>query len=102
MSKNIVRQFLIVAVVAWLGIGIAGCGKSISGKYVGGNGTMSIEFDHGKATVDGVTGGSESDDYTMDGDKITVKTGVANGDMIFTQNPDGSLTYMGIKFTKAD
>ena len=102
MVKNIVRQILVVAVVAWLGIGVVGCGKSVSGKYVSTNGQISIVFDHGKATVEGLTGGSDSDDYTMDGDKITIKTGAGLGSVVLTQNSDGSLDGMGMKFTKAD
>jgi len=85
---SFVRRLLAVGMIACLGASIAGCGKKVDGKYVAEGGIASIEFKSGKAILTSA-GISETDDYTIDGDKITVKSKA--GDLLFTIMQDGSL-----------
>jgi hypothetical protein len=59
----------------------------------------SIEFSGGKATLSDMTGHTETDDYTVEGNTVTVKS--KNGDVKFTIMQDGSLEGMLGTFKKA-
>ena len=96
-SKSATLVGVVLAVS--LGLGIAGCKPKIDGKYTAAEGAVSIEFKSGKATLSGM-GQSETADYTVDGDKITVKT-KDSGDVVFTIQPDGSIQGNGVTFKKA-
>jgi hypothetical protein len=71
-----------------------GCGSKVDGKYSGMLGMLTIEFKSGKAIVTSKALGntsSETDDYTVDGDTVTVKTKTKDGDIVFKIQKDGSL-----------
>ena len=72
-------------------VGLAGCSKSIDGKYVMQGGMAAVEFKGGKAilTSQGLgTTETETADYKQEGDKITVKSKM--GDMVFTLTKEGT------------
>jgi hypothetical protein len=90
MSKSIFRSFLIGCLSIWMATSVIGCGSKVSGKYADPTGTMSADFKSGKVSL--AMGGQpvEEDDYTVDGDKVTVKN--KNGEnVVFTIASDGSL-----------
>ena len=101
MSKSALSRVVVLALAIGLGMALAGCGSKPEGKYVGGGGAMSIEFKSGKATITAL-GNTETCDYTVDGDKITVTNPKApGGALIFTIMKDGSLQGGGETYTKA-
>ena len=73
---------------------IAGCDPS--GKYSDDSGNVSIEFKDGKANM-GMAGMTMACDYTVEGDKIIIKSpeGKSGDTITFTRNSDGSLTGKG-------
>jgi hypothetical protein len=84
--------------MVYLGVAVAGCGSKPDGKYSDPSGTMSIEFKSGKAIVS-TMGNPETCDYTMDGDKITVKSASGQA-LVFTLMKDGTIQGGGETFTK--
>ena len=90
MHKSLCRRLLVATTILWLATSI-GCGSKVKGKYVADGGGMAVEFKSGKAILTSATGESETDDYTVDGDKITIKSVKAGGDIPFTLMQDGSL-----------
>jgi hypothetical protein len=85
------RQLLVFGIIATLFAAVPGCrSNKFEGKYVGVGNMVTIEFKDGKATITDSTGGApEIADYTVDGDKITIKAKA--GDMQFTKMQDGSI-----------
>jgi hypothetical protein len=80
------------ALAAGLTVLMVGCSKSgPSGKYTMQGGVLSIEFKDGKAILSSDIGGheSETDDYTVEGNVVTVKG--KTGDVKLTIMQDGSL-----------
>ena len=75
-------------VLAGLLVVAAGCDHGPSGKYTAQNGA-SIEFKSGKATLTDQTGPVETDDYTVEGSTITLKS--KSGDVKLTIMQDGSI-----------
>ena len=100
MSRSVFPSFLIVMMVAWMGVGIIGCGSKVSGKYVADGGLMTIEFKSGQATLSDALGNNETADFTVDGSTVTVKS-KQRGDMQFTIMQDGSLNGQGVTLKKA-
>jgi hypothetical protein len=98
MNRPIIRRLLSIGFAAWLVAGIAGCGSKVSGKYVGAGGMLTIVFDSGKATMTTPVG-SETDDYSVSGNTVTINTKQGNGQ--FTIMQDGSLQGNGMTLTKA-
>jgi hypothetical protein len=88
-------------VLAALLVFVVGCDHGPSGKYTAQGGVASIEFKGGKAILNSEIGGhvSETDDYTVEGNTITVKS--PTGDLKFTIMQDGSLEGMLGTFKKA-
>lgn len=77
-------------IVVVLAVFLAGCHPKYEGKYVGAANMVTIELKSGKATVSDSSGGApEVDDYTVNGDKITIKS--KNGDIDLTIMQDGTL-----------
>jgi hypothetical protein len=70
----------------------SGChGGGPNGIYQNPAGGMAIDFENGKARL---TMGATTGDpvpYSVDGDKITIHAGGTDGDLVFTQQSDGSL-----------
>ena len=89
MTISTLRRLLLVGMIAWLGAVIVGCKSKLEGKYVGTAGAVAVEFKSGKAILTTALGESETDDYTVDGNKITVKS--KTGDLPFTLMNDGSI-----------
>ena len=80
-----IRCALAVGLMALL----VGCSKGLSGKYTMQGGAASIEFKDGKAILSDLSGQVETDDYTVEGNTVTVKS--KTGDVKFTIMQDGSL-----------
>jgi hypothetical protein len=102
MFRSLLGKVCTVCLIAWMSISLAGCGSKVSGKYVGGGGVMTIDFESGKATVTSQMLGntdSETADYTVNGDTVTIK--IKDGDMNLTIMKDGSLQGNGITLTKS-
>ena len=80
-----------LTLIVGLAMCLGGCKPKFEGKYIGVGNMVSIEFKSGKATISDTTGTAppEVADYTVDGDKITVKA--KTGDIPFTLMQDGTL-----------
>jgi hypothetical protein len=97
ISRNLFKLstfFLVPFALLTLG----GCrGSGPSGIYQNPAGAMAIDFEDGKARL---TMGPTTGDpvpYEVDGNKITIHTGGPGGDLVLTQQSDGSLqSDMGI------
>jgi hypothetical protein len=69
---------------------VSGCGKSVSGTYVNPETQMSIELKSGGKASLTLAGMTHEGDYTVDGNKLTIKS---NGDATtFLINDDGSIS----------
>jgi hypothetical protein len=92
------RRVLMVVVLGCTMVYVAGCGKSVSGKYVDDAGAFAVEFKpDGKATVT-ILGSTIDATYTVDGKNVSVN---ASGDIkTFTINDDGSLGGPGVTLKK--
>ncbi|HEX3355342.1 MAG TPA: hypothetical protein VHS31_00070 [Tepidisphaeraceae bacterium] len=85
------RTKILAPIVLGLALCITGCGSKIDGKYIGAGNMVTIELKSGKATItDSSAGTTETDDYTVDGDKITIKA--KQGDLLLTRMQDGTLS----------
>ena len=91
---NIVRKLSVALVLISIGFWVGGCGKSVSGKYGGANGAMSMEFKSGGKVDVTIAGSTQTGDYTIDGDKVTVT--VQGQPMVLTIKDDGSLDAGGL------
>jgi hypothetical protein len=93
MIRALTRKAVMGLVLASSLVLVAGCGKSVSGKYTDDTGIYSVEFkSDGKATV--TIGGTAIDaTYTVDGKNVSVKAGPDV--KAFTINDDGSLSGGG-------
>jgi hypothetical protein len=94
MRRSLTKHVITLAVMLGLLSSATGCGSKVNGKYSGMLGAVTIEFKSGKAIVTATTLGntsSETDDYTVDGDRVTVKSTTKDGDMVFTIQKDGTL-----------
>jgi hypothetical protein len=88
MDCSILRKICLVLVFGVLCI--SGCGKSISGTYVNPETQMSIEFKSGGKASLTLAGMTHEGDYTIDGNKLTIKS---SGDTTtFIINDDGSIS----------
>jgi hypothetical protein len=83
------RRIASVSLVVAVAVCLVGCKPKFEGKYVGAANMLTIEFKSGKATLTDGSAPPEVDDYTIDGDKITVKA--KSGDIPFTLMQDGTL-----------
>jgi hypothetical protein len=99
MFKSISGRLLTGAMLASLAMGVIGCGTKLSGKYLTAGGAASLDFESGKVTFTSIVGGNETDDYTISGNQVTIKT--SQGDLTLTIMADGSLQGNGGTFTKA-
>jgi len=98
MMGTLFRRVFMVVVLGCTMVYVAGCGKSVSGKYTDDAGAFSVEFKSGgKATI--TIGGSAIDaTYTIDGKNVSVNAG---GDVkTFMINDDGSLGGPGVTLKK--
>lgn len=84
---------------------LAGCGKSLSGTYVGeaiNGSTVSIEFKGGNKAFSSVMGQTRELKYAIEGDKVIFDTGT--GKEVYTIQKDGDLTsgtgFMSITLKK--
>jgi len=93
MIRALTRKALMGLVLASSLVYVAGCGKSLSGKYADDMGAMAVEFkSDGKATVT-IHGTPIEATYTIDGKNVSVN---GAGDVIsLTINDDGSLSVGG-------
>jgi hypothetical protein len=94
MRRSLIQNVVTFAVMLGLFTSTIGCGSKVDGKYSGMLGMVTIEFKSGKATVTSKALGptsTETDDYTVDGDTITVKTNTKDGNITFKIQKDGSL-----------
>jgi hypothetical protein len=87
---KILRTFGLLLVLAAVGTLMSGCGKSVSGTYVDDTGMFSAEFKSG-GKVSLKMGGivAQEADYTVEGDKVVVKSGGQSIEMKIKD--DGSL-----------
>jgi hypothetical protein len=73
---------------------VPGCGSKIDGTYADSTGMATVTFKpNGKATFKTIAGTQDDVDYTVDGDKVTLK--IAGSDVTLTRTSDGSLTMAG-------
>jgi hypothetical protein len=104
MHRSLIQNVATLAVMVGLLTSTIGCGSKVDGKYSGMLGMVTIEFKSGKAIVTSKALGntsSETDDYTIDGDTVTVKSKTKDGDMTFKIQKDGSLQEVTLgAFTK--
>jgi hypothetical protein len=103
MNNRTVRNLLGLSLLLWLGACLSGCGSKIEGKWIGAGNMVTIELKSGKATIsDTQAGTTEAADYTVDGDKVTVKS--KQGDIVLTYMQDGTLAgpFPLGSFKKAD
>lgn len=102
MRTSLFRRMLVVSSVLWLGTTLGCPGSGLDGKYVMQGGVASLELKGDKAILTSELGGhqTETDDYTVKGDQITVKSKDA-GDLVFTRMKDGSLEGMLGTFRKS-
>jgi hypothetical protein len=89
MALAYFRRILPLSLIVAMAICLGGCKPKFEGKYVGAANMLTIEFKSGKATLTDGTAPPEVDDYTIDGDKITVKA--KSGDIPFTLMQDGTI-----------
>lgn len=100
MAPHTLRRIILVCMLAFLGLAASGCGFKPDGKYVAGSGVMTVEFNSGQATITTMMGQSETCDYSVSGNQITIHSKNA-GDLVLTHMQDGSLQGNGITLTKA-
>jgi len=99
MAHSALRSAFLVSSLAIASFTVIGCGSKPSGKYVADTGMAGIEFKSGKAYLNTPVGQEECD-YTISGDKITLKEGDQN--MVVTYNKDDTLdTPFGIMHKKS-
>jgi hypothetical protein len=94
------RRTVLAAGIMLLAIPLSGCSKGVDGTYVLQGGMLTLELKGGKATITSNVGPAETDvgTYTVNGDKISVKT--KEVDVIFTLTKDGNLEGMLGTFKK--
>jgi hypothetical protein len=92
MNRARIRTILMVAALVVGSLTLAGCGKSMSGKYA--NDMMEVEFKGSKAYVtmgvEGVSRVTTEVKYEVQGDKIILHNQAGN--LVLTRNNDGSLS----------
>jgi hypothetical protein len=94
MRRSLIQHVVTLAVMLGLLTSTSGCGSKVDGKYSGMLGMVTIEFKSGKAIVTSTALGStssETDDYTVDGNAVTIKSKTKDGNMVLTIQKDGSL-----------
>jgi hypothetical protein len=89
MRRSFFWNFRWAGIALLLGVFIAGCGSKVSGKYVGIAGA-SMTFSGSQVTLADQSGITETCDYTVDGNTITIKS-KSGGDLKLTLNSDGSI-----------
>jgi len=91
MNNPTLRKIATFGAAVLMGICISGCGSKLDGKYIGAGNMVTIELNSGKATItDSAASTTETDDYIVDGDKITIKG--KQGDIVLTKMQDGTLS----------
>jgi hypothetical protein len=89
LLMKIVRKLSVLLVLIGISFTISGCGKSVAGVYKDDSGTMTFDFKSGGKVDVTVSGSTGSCDYTLDGNKVSVKGMGSSWD--FTIKDDGSL-----------
>jgi len=87
-TKLLCRPFAL-ALIALAPLALSACSKGVDGKYVGNGGLMTLDFHSGKVDIVAM-GDKETTDYTVEGDKVTIKSKKA-GEMVLTIMKDGTL-----------
>ena len=75
---------------------LAACGGAdINGTYSKTDSALTITFDHGKASISGLseTTNTNAATYKVSGDKITVDGPGGHPHLVFTRNSDGTLHF---------
>jgi hypothetical protein len=90
MSTTLLRRSFAFALIAIAPFALSACSKGVDGKYVSGAGVMTLNFHSGKVDISSM-GDSETADYTVEGDKVTIKAKKGGGDLVLTIMKDGSL-----------
>ena len=93
-TKNpLFRTFLgVLLLSASLTVSACGSGaKKLDGLYVSSNGQSTVEFRDGKAFVTMVGMATDALPYEVKGSTVTVHAGGMAGDLVLTQNSDGTL-----------
>ncbi len=93
-TKNpLLRTFLAMLLLsASLTVSACGAGaKKLDGLYVNSNGQNTVEFRDGKALITMVGMASDAIPFEVNGNTITVHAGGMAGDLVLTQNSDGTL-----------
>jgi hypothetical protein len=92
-QSQLVRTCLAVLLLsASLTVSACGAGaKKLDGLYANSNGQSTVEFRDGKAFVTMVGMATDGLPYEVKGSTITVHAGGMAGDLVLTQNSDGTL-----------
>lgn len=75
---------------------LAACGGAdINGTYTESDSALTIKFDHGKASITGLSDATDTNaaTYTVSGDKIIVDGPDKHPHLTFTRNRDGTLHF---------
>lgn len=75
---------------------LAACGGAdINGTYSESDSALTIRFDHGKASINGLSNATDTNaaTYKVSGDKITVDGPGGHPHLTFTRNSDGTLHF---------
>jgi hypothetical protein len=100
MRRPLIQNVATIAIMLGLITSTLGCGSKVDGKYSGADGLFTVEFKSGKATLTTkMLGNTSTDtaDYTVDGDTVTIKTKMGNVELKIQkdgslQGPQGTLT----------
>jgi len=90
---QLVRTCLAVLLLS-ASLTVSACGggaKKLDGLYANSNGQSTVEFRDGKAFVTMVGMATDGLPYEVKGSTITVHAGGMAGDLVLTQNSDGTL-----------
>lgn len=89
MSTSWLSRFVRIAVIASMGLALAGCSSGPSGKYLNSTGSFEVEFKSGRAFIM-LPQGAVPADYKTDGDKVILHN-QRMGRLVLTRLNDGSL-----------
>ena len=101
MRDCLFRKLFVGILLFAASVAFAGCngGEPLSGTYHTEGGGFTLDFKDGKVTVT-TLGQSETFEYKVDGDKITILKFDQGKDLELTRNSDGSLNSPVGTFTK--